>query len=37
MDDVRAHFHERFERFSLKETRSLFRELFRPEPASATR
>lgn len=36
MDDVRAHFHERFERFSRKETRSLFRELFRPEPAKAT-
>ena len=32
MDDVRAHFHERFERFSRKQTRSLFRELFRPEP-----
>jgi CHAD domain-containing protein len=37
MDDVRAHFHERFERFSLKETRKLFRELFRPEPASTNR
>jgi CHAD domain-containing protein len=36
MDEVRAHFHERFERFSRKETRSLFRELFRPEPAKAT-
>ena len=36
MDDVRAHFHERFERFSRKETRRLFRELFRPEPPDKT-
>ena len=36
MDEVRTHFHERFERFSRKETRRQFRELFRPEPASAT-
>ena len=36
MDEVRTHFHERFERFSRKETRRQFRELFHPEPASAT-
>ena len=36
MDDVRAHFHERFERFSRKETRRQFRELFRPGKPAMT-
>jgi hypothetical protein len=36
MDDVRAHFHERFECFSRKETRRLFRELFRPDTPAMT-